>query len=84
MDVNEAEELADWDERFWQQIPHCLDCLPAGLAEQMRRRVLELPVALTGSDVCVKCGGSRAKAIRLYRYITYFSIDVTPRGAVSR
>src|SRR5271154_5505009 len=37
--VSTNETIAEWDERFWGDSKTlCLDCMPVGLAEEMRRQ----------------------------------------------
>jgi hypothetical protein len=63
-------DTKDWDKRFWHQTnTHCLECLPTGLAAELRRMVCEslAPIGLTGDDTCIRCGGSRIRAIILCR-----------------
>ena len=62
-----AEDLKDWDKRFWIDAKTlCLDCLPVGIANEVRRQLASEkgPVGSTGgSDPCVKCGRSRLEVL---------------------
>ena len=61
------EVIAEWDERFWEPTKTlCLDCMPVGLAEEMRRQFASEkgPIGHTGgSDPCAKCGRSRLEVL---------------------
>jgi hypothetical protein len=61
-----AEELADWDRRFFGDVQNlCLDCLPPGAREELvaaRERVAARspgPIGITGRYACAACGQVR-------------------------
>lgn len=59
------EDLKDWDGRFWQPTTDlCLECMPAPLADEIRRNLGAAPVGLTGRGSCTKCGASRSASYR--------------------
>jgi hypothetical protein len=62
-----AEDLKDWDDRFWEPTTDlCLECMPAGLAAEVRQMFANTadPIGHTGRDSCAKCGRSRLAALR--------------------
>jgi len=57
-----AEEIEDWDARFWAPSKTlCEDCMPPGLAAEVRRirENARGPVGKSGPTFCAKCGKQR-------------------------